>query len=110
MICASCITISSGKMYKCADVNPTHLLQKKFCLKNTIKEGVDYANLTSFKSLKEMQYFCLKMKRKGYCKYCANTFCYGMSEWSNNRIPFKDHLASKEQEELFCENLEESLE
>lgn len=110
LCCSSYVTIRSGKMYKCSDINPIHLLQKKFCLENTIKEGVDYANLTSFKSLKEMQYFCLKMKHKGYCKYCANTYWNRMSEWSNNRIPFKDHLASKEQEELFCENLEESLE
>lgn len=97
-------------MYKCSEVSPISALQKKFNLKDTTKEGVDFANLSSFKSIKEMQYFCLKMKHKGYCKYCLETFWYGMNEWTNNRIPFKDHLASKEQEELFCANLEESLE
>lgn len=43
------------------------------------------------------------MRHKGYCNYCVNTFGNWMHEWSNKRIPFEDHLATKEQEELYCE-------
>ena len=104
--CPSHITIRSGKIYKCSDINPVFKLQKKFNLKDTIKEHIDYENLCSFKSIKEMQYFCLKMKHKGYCNYCVNTFGNEIHEWSNKRIPFENHLATKEQEEIYCESLE----
>ena len=105
-LCCCFITIDSGKIYKCADLSSIHAFLKKYNLKDTVEEHVDYENLSSFKSLKEMHFFCLSNRRTGYCKYCINSKFLEAQEWSNKRIPFTDHLATKEEEELFCENLE----